>query len=642
MKNIEQILGPGWRFVRMLGTGSYGSVYEIQRDNYGSVERAALKILSIPKSREYIDELYSEGFSEEGVTKRVHRHRDDIIREYSMMKTIKGHTNIVYCDDLICDPHENGVGWDIYIKMELLTPLMKKQGAVLTEEEVIRLGKDICSALSVCQKNNIIHRDVKPQNIFVSHNGDYKLGDFGIAKSSSDVMGGTKIGTYKYMAPEVYNGKPYGPSVDVYGLGLVMYWLLNEHRHPFLPLPPKEYSTLEDNKALERRCAGEKLPEPAHGSRALKAIVMKACAFDPKDRFQSADEMLDALNRLEATKKKLHIKKVSIVAASVLAVAILTVLLAFAASSIKGKSRKQEGWQTVENATYYYDENGDMLTGSQVIDGMTYYFGNDGVLRTGWQEIGGAAYHFDASGVMLTGLQLIDGNYFYFGTDGIVRTGWQDIDGYRYNFGADGIMLTGWQMIDGFAYYFSADGVMQTGWQVIDGVTFHFDTNGVIHTGIQLIDGNYFYFGADGIIRTGWQDIDGYRYNFGVDGIMLTGWQMIDGFAYYFSADGVMQTGWQVIDGVTFHFDANGVIHTGLQLIDGNYFYFGTDGIIRTGWQDIDGYRYNFGTDGIMLIGWQSIDGITYYFSVNGVMVTGEYMIDNVLYRFDVDGRFLG
>lgn len=73
---------------------------------------------------------------------------------------------------------------------------------------MIRLGIDICKALELCQKYNVIHRDIKPENIFVSGSGDFKLGDFGIARTIERASSGlSKKGTYNYMAPEVYRGK---------------------------------------------------------------------------------------------------------------------------------------------------------------------------------------------------------------------------------------------------------------------------------------------------------------------------------------------------------------------------------------------------------------------------------------------------
>ena len=96
--------------------------------------------------------------------------------------------------------------------MEYLTSFMdycaEKQ---LTEKEVIKLGMDLSKALEYCRKLKIIHRDIKPENIFVSRFGDFKLGDFGIARELERTMSGfSKKGTYSYMAPEMYKGEKSG------------------------------------------------------------------------------------------------------------------------------------------------------------------------------------------------------------------------------------------------------------------------------------------------------------------------------------------------------------------------------------------------------------------------------------------------
>ena len=294
---------PGWETVRLIGRGSFGSVYEIERDIFGVKEKAALKIISIPQNDSEITELYSDGYDSESITERFQEHLKDIVREYSLVAALKGHPNIVRCDDIRYVQHDDGIGWDIYIRMELLTPLMDVLPSVTDVGQAVRIGEDLCKALAECQKNNLIHRDIKPQNIFLSPNGDYKLGDFGIAKSVDRTTSGTKTGTYKYMAPEVYNNQPYGSAADIYSLGLTMYWLLNERRTPFLPLPPIKPRISEEDAARARRFRGEPLPAPAHGSEELKRIVLKACAYDPKDRYHTADEMLHDLNALGSAEK---------------------------------------------------------------------------------------------------------------------------------------------------------------------------------------------------------------------------------------------------------------------------------------------------------------------------------------------------
>ncbi len=296
-KKIEAVW-QGWSAVRKLGAGGFGAVYEITRDVFGKNETAALKVISIPQNNDEIKDLYDEGYDDESIVRHYRSYLETIVREYSLMLDMKGHPNVVYCDDMRYVKHDDGIGWDIFIKMELLTPLLKHITADFNENDVIKLGKDICNALCYCKKQNIVHRDIKPQNIFVSRIGDYKLGDFGIAKISEKTQSGTKIGTFEYMPPEVYSGKPYGATADIYSLGMVLYWLLNNKRIPFLSANGEIPTVEEKTNARMRRLSGEQIPEPCNGSAELKRIVLKACAYRSEDRYSTPEEMLEELSRL--------------------------------------------------------------------------------------------------------------------------------------------------------------------------------------------------------------------------------------------------------------------------------------------------------------------------------------------------------
>lgn len=301
MNSNIHIPWPEWEITKEIGRGGFGTVYEIQKDIFGKREYAALKVLSIPESAQEVDELYSRGYDKESISAHFKGHLEEIIREYSIMVDLKGHANIIYCDEVKYIQHEDGIGWDIFIKMELLKPLNMISSSEYNEDEVIRLGKDLCNALIFCSQQNIIHRDIKPQNIFVSKHGSYKLGDFGVAMISDKTINITKIGAYEYMAPEVYRAQHYGSRVDIYSLGLVMYWMMNQKCTPFLPLPPKIPTFIEKENARNRRLDGEQLPPPVNGSDKLKAIVLKACAFDPQNRYASAQDMLNALQNMNTT-----------------------------------------------------------------------------------------------------------------------------------------------------------------------------------------------------------------------------------------------------------------------------------------------------------------------------------------------------
>jgi serine/threonine protein kinase len=288
---------PGWETVRLIGRGSFGAVYEIRRDVFGNLERCALKYLSIPQSDSEIRDLRSEGLDEESITRSFQDQAKDIVNEYMLMARLNDFRNVVSCHDVDCVQKDSGYGWDIFIRMELLTPLMDllSKRETWPEAEVVRLGRDIAAALCACDRLHILHRDVKPQNIFVAADGSYKLGDFGIARIAERTGSATaRIGTFTYMAPEVYHGEHYGAAADQYSLGIVLYWLLNGRRAPFVGVN----TAREKEAALRRRMSGEPLPAPASGSEALKKIVLRACAYDPAERYRSAEELLRDLDAL--------------------------------------------------------------------------------------------------------------------------------------------------------------------------------------------------------------------------------------------------------------------------------------------------------------------------------------------------------
>ena len=135
----------------------------------------------------------------------------------------------------------------------------------------------------------------------ISKFNDYKLGDFGVSKVMSHTTGATMTGTEGYMAPEVLHIEKYGKEVDIYSLGIVMYWLLNNRRMPFIGADEK-VTLVNANQAAMRRYHGEKIPAPKNGSDELKKIVLKACEYKPKDRYLTAQEMYDALEELGSGK----------------------------------------------------------------------------------------------------------------------------------------------------------------------------------------------------------------------------------------------------------------------------------------------------------------------------------------------------
>jgi len=233
-KTHEPLFG-AWYITREIDEGSFGKVFEIERKDFGRTYKAALKAITIPRSQSEIKSIMADGMDADSVTAYFRGFVEELVDEFALMSRLKGNSNVVSYEDHIVVQHSTGIGWDILIRMELLMPLLDYVSSnALARKDVIQLGIDMCKALELCQKYNIIHRDIKPENIFVSEVGDYKLGDFGIARTVEKTSSGlSKKGTYTYMAPEVYRGDTYGSSVDIYSLGIVLYRLLNDNRTPF-------------------------------------------------------------------------------------------------------------------------------------------------------------------------------------------------------------------------------------------------------------------------------------------------------------------------------------------------------------------------------------------------------------------------
>lgn len=307
LKSLEPFFG-AWYLSGELGEGSFGKVFEISsRDmNTGAIKKAALKVLSIPQNESELQSLMSEGMTDMDIAGYYKGVVQDVVNEYAMMDKLKGNRFVVNCEDYAIITRQRNFGWDILIRMELLNPLIKRlEHNEMEEREVLRLGIDLCHAIEGCENANIIHRDIKPENIFISDSGEYKLGDFGIARTIERTTGNmSKKGTYTYMAPEIYQGKPYGRNVDLYSIGMVLYRLMNKNRPPFLPPYPAPIGYSDKENALVRRMRGENLPAPLCGSEVTHRIIMRATAYNPAARYNRAAEMraelelaLSALNK---------------------------------------------------------------------------------------------------------------------------------------------------------------------------------------------------------------------------------------------------------------------------------------------------------------------------------------------------------
>ncbi len=294
-----------WYIGEYLGGGSFGDVYRITCQVYERTYEAALKVISIPKDKAELNEVEMSCATKEDTISYYDRIRQNITTEIDMMEQLKGKTNIVSFEDHDIMPHNHGKepGYDIFIRMELLQDF----GSVIGQEsrqwtdnrEIARLGKDIAEGLRICHGHKIIHRDIKLSNIFRSTDGDYKIGDFGIARNVSDAQLTMSIkGTYNFMAPEIYNREYYDFRADIYSLGMVLYQLLNKNRGPFLPLD-RVPTAVEKEQALIRRMKGETLVAPVYAKDALAAVILKACCYDKEQRYQTMEDFKQVLESLK-------------------------------------------------------------------------------------------------------------------------------------------------------------------------------------------------------------------------------------------------------------------------------------------------------------------------------------------------------
>lgn len=613
---MKQIVSwPGWDVLDCIGTGGFGSVYEIRREIFGDVERCALKVITIPKDAGEIEYMRCEGMDDESITNTLHTQVGDIVREYKLMARMRENPNIVHCDDFRYTRHETDLGWDIYIKMELLTPLLKVMDRVQDESEIIRLGIELCNALAACQKHNVIHRDIKPQNIFVSPEGYYKLGDFGIARTMEHTTKATVgIGTYNFMAPEVALGKTYGPAVDIYSLGLVLYWLLNERRGPFVPLPPAPVTYAVNDAARSRRYSGEPIPEPKHGSQALKAVVLKACAFDPQDRYQTAREMMEALknintnSRIDSAKIAENVEASNITEATPLDSNDQTILekqdlreepnrkqealrrqqedakkqeeeeLRRHQEALEAERKQQEELRRklMESQEQKLQQDQDERRREEQKKQEVEQLRRQQALQRELEKRRRKEEHEQEEMRLLEEQQnnllqkqqaarkmrLLEDFLFLAGivaaiiiavllvSNGGKKTGWYTNDGAYYYYGDDGVKRTGWALLDGKKYYFDADGRMTTGWTQLSGNTYYFHSDGTPATGLLKLSGNTYYFHPDGTAATGWETISG--------------------DTYYLSSTGEITTGSKTIDGVLCTFDSSGKLIQKVRKLMGN------------------------------------------------------------------------
>lgn len=270
-----------WSLEQQIGEGRFGKVWQIQRiDPYGEAELAALKVVCITPSEDEIASCPANGMTQEDLEEIYQQKLRNAIREIDIMRNLQGESSIVNYQDYELLPLEGKIGWELRIRMELLTPMyahIQKQG--LSLETIADVGKSITSALSLCHHSNkdmpIVHGDVKPGNIYYSRPHCFKLGDFGL----SFLTGGCDIndgGTHPYLSPECLKGASLSEKSDQYALGVVLRELLDMGKWDMADaLVSQQYELLE-------------------------TIICRATMEDPDERYANIEDMHAALDDLGA------------------------------------------------------------------------------------------------------------------------------------------------------------------------------------------------------------------------------------------------------------------------------------------------------------------------------------------------------
>lgn len=295
-------LGKG---MNLLGSGASANVYEAVSKGK-KIKEFAIKVIGFGSKhvdsaafRNAVDAQTNLGYSSTNNVVTIH---DSI----ELRVWIKGEHYVEKVEEI--DPYEEDKPEGSFLHLQFI--LMEKIMPVLTsyrlsyklipsklqefnEKEIMKLAYDIGIAIDKAHKNNLIHRDIKLENIFYDAKlQQYKLGDFGIARTTDDGMASTVAFTKGYGAPEVVGtlDDKYDYTADIYSFGMLLYVLLNEMRFP---------ESTDYHPTVFQYIQGYVPPEPLNGSDEFVDIVLRMLSFDPDDRYQSMEEVLNEFDKLK-------------------------------------------------------------------------------------------------------------------------------------------------------------------------------------------------------------------------------------------------------------------------------------------------------------------------------------------------------
>lgn len=270
-----------------------GRNYYTLRDR-SSGEQVLLKVLSIPSSDSHVRALILSGAypDEASVNEYYRRYTEDIRRELKQGKELASTGFFAGALDFQVAPRDPEVGFDIYILLKRHVPLsyLLNENAI-TDLRAINLGIDICDALIACREAGFLFTNLTPESIYLTPSGKFLLGDLGLIELE-DLQYSSVPEEYigAYSAPELSDiTESPNPTIDLYSLGMVLFRIYNGNHGPF------EDENTGEGMADKLRLTGKPLPTPIYADYELAGIIQKACSFQKEDRFQTPEELKNAL-----------------------------------------------------------------------------------------------------------------------------------------------------------------------------------------------------------------------------------------------------------------------------------------------------------------------------------------------------------
>ena len=265
--------------------------YPAMRDD--SEKRYIVKKISLPASQVQVEALLLTGVYRDADAVRAYYEdlANGVAREIRTLNALAEQRGFVPCDGFQVEPMEYGVGYEVHILSRYRKTLQRymKRNA-MTHLSALNLGIDLCAAMAVSREAGWVYVDLKPENIYLFGDQEYRIGDLGFVAMDS-LKYASLPDRYRsvYTAPEVADAySSLNATMDTYALGLVLYQVYNLGKLPF--------ENEEGRKAwLEGLASGEALVPPVGADEEMAAIIAKACAYDPADRWQTPAELGHAL-----------------------------------------------------------------------------------------------------------------------------------------------------------------------------------------------------------------------------------------------------------------------------------------------------------------------------------------------------------